>query len=577
MSAPHVQADGATPSQPRSFAVAVAVILVITIYVRRMVHPLDHVAWSYQVLGLCLLVACIAGRTLIGRSARNKVDVRWPAPAIWVGLALAAILPHLASLRVGLLSDDFGLVYAMSQVDGPLEAMRDLAYRGLFRPISLLIYWLGVRGWHGSGAGYHALSLVLHVANTLLVFALGKRWIGSTYGAAVAAALFAVHPLHVEAIVWIPCHSDLLYTGFGLASLLCLEGYLTAPPPRRWHALAGVALFFAAALLGKEAAIAIPALALLRLALLPPKPSLRQAITAAAVYALPVIPYIPAYLSVVGRERGYPIPLTFWNTVFPSTPLVMMGDFLFPVHRTLFGQAGPWLWWVAVLAMGAGALWWTRGLTLLPGKRLWFWIGTIFVLAIPVWVYSAESSGILENSRRAYFPTVALVWLFGDICAARGLSLRKSGAVAAATILLAGILTPWYITPWSRAGRLAQNVLSAGIAFVQSQPPSNSDATIYVRRLPEMAYGVPVFRNCFPQAISFAVGRNAPIRVVTDTPSPGSIHPEEMAHWALRPGESLIAWNPETGEMKTVRVGARHSPVQAGPPGENNDRQHPSR
>ena len=570
MSAPHVQA-GWTPAQRRTFAVAVAVILAITVYVRRMVDPLDRVAWSYQVLGLCLVVACIAGRALIGRSARNTDDVRWPAPAIWAGLALAAILPYLGSLRVGLLSDDFGLVYAMSEVGGPLEAMRDIAYRGLFRPISLLIYWLGVRGWHGSGIGYHAASVAFHVANTLLVYALGKRWIGSTYGAAVAAGLFAVHPLHVEAVVWIPSHSDLLYTGFGLASLLCLEDYLTAPPPRRWFALAGVPLFFAAALFGKEAAIVVPALALLRLALLPPKPSPTQAAVTTAVYALPVIPYLGAYMSVVGTDRGYDLPLTFWNTVFPSTPLAMMGDFLFPVQRMLFGQAAPWLWWLALLVMGAGAFWWTRGLTLVPGKRLWFWIGTVFVLAIPVWVYSAGSSGILENSRRAYFPTLGLVWLFGDMCAARGLSLRKSGAVAAAAILLAGLLTPWYILPWMRAGRLAQKVLSAGTAFVQERPPSDANATIYVSRLPEMAYGVPVFRNCFPQAISFAVGRTAPIRVVTDTPSPGSIHPEEMAHWALRPGESLIAWNAKTGEMETVRVGARHSLTRTAPPGGADD------
>ena len=465
MSAPHAQAGG-TPAQRRTFAIAVAVILAITVYVRRTVDPLDSVAWSYQVLGLCLLVACIAGRALIGRSERNEADVRWPAPAIWAGLALAAIITYIGSLRVGLLSDDFGLVYAMSEAGGPLEAMRDVAYRGLFRPISLLIYWLGVRSWHGSGIGYHAASVAFHVANTLLVYALGKRWIGSTYGAVVAAGLFAVHPIHVEAVVWICSHSDLLYTGFGLASLLCLEGYLTAPSPRRWFALAGVPLFFAAALFSKEAAVVVPALALLRLALLPPKPSRTQAIVIAAVYALPVIPYLQAYLSVVGTAGGYSVPLTFWNTVFPSAPLAMMGDFLFPVQRMLFGQAAPWLWWIAVLVMGAGALWWARGLELVPGKRLWFWIGVVFVLAIPVWVYSADSSRVLEASRRAYFPTLGLAWLFGDICAARGLSLRKSAAVAAATILLAGLLTPWYILPWMRAGRLAQSVLSAGTAFV---------------------------------------------------------------------------------------------------------------
>ena len=545
------------PAERRLFLAALAAVLAVTVYIRQTVDPLARVTWSYQVLGLCLVLVVIAGRALLGRSEASKSDVRWPLAAIWIGLVLAAVLPYLASLRAGLLSDDFGLVFAMSKVNGPLQAVQDTAYRGLFRPVSLLIYWAGVHLWHGSGLGYHAVSIALNVAAALLVFALGRRWIGNTYAAAIAAALFAVHPLHVEAVVWIPSHADLLYTVFGLASLLCLEGYLTAPPPRRWFALAGATLFFAAALFGKEAAIALPAIALLRLALLPRKASRGQALIVLLAYALPVLPYLRAYTATVGATRGYQIPLTFWNTAFPSAPLIMMGDFLFPIQRQLLAQVPSPLWWLALLAMAAGVFWLARSLDLIPARRLWFWVGFLVISSIPVWVYSADSSSILESSRRAYFPTIALAWLFGDVCAARGLSLRRSGAVAAAAIILFGLLTPWYIQPWLRAGRLAQQVLSAGVTFVQDHPDAS---TLYVRGLPEMAYGAPVFRNCFPQAMNLALARTVPVRVVTDTHSPGSIHPDTMARWVLRPGEFFITWDPKTGRMQVVRAGPQPSP-----------------
>jgi hypothetical protein len=82
---------------------------------------------------------------------------------------------------------------------------------------------------------------------------------------------------------------------------------------------------------------------------------------------------------------------------------------------------------------------------------------------------------------------------------------------------------------------------------------------LYVEGLPEMEFGVPVFRNCYPQALSLAtggrVGTTVGAMVVSAKDVRGAIHPEVLASRALRAGEHVVAWRPETGEMAVVRRG----------------------
>ncbi len=78
---------------------------------------------------------------------------------------------------------------------------------------------------------------------------------------------------------------------------------------------------------------------------------------------------------------------------------------------------------------------------------------------------------------------------------------------------------------------------------------------LYVQGLPETAFAVPVFRNCYPQALSLATGGRAPARMVSGQNAPGTIHPQAMESWVLAPGEYLVAWRAERGAMEVVRRG----------------------
>jgi Flp pilus assembly protein TadD len=71
----------------------------------------------------------------------------------------------------------------------------------------------------------HLTNLLLHAANTVLLFLLFRRLTAATWRSAVVAALFALHPLHVESVAWVAERKDVLSTFFGLLSLCAYACY----------------------------------------------------------------------------------------------------------------------------------------------------------------------------------------------------------------------------------------------------------------------------------------------------------------------------------------------------------------
>jgi Flp pilus assembly protein TadD len=94
-----------------------------------------------------------------------------------------------------------------------------------WHPVTMLSHMLdcqlfGLKPW-----GHHLTSLLLHTFNTVLVFLLLHRMTGALWRAALVAALFAWHPLHVESVVWVAERKDVLSTFFGLLTLLFYVRY----------------------------------------------------------------------------------------------------------------------------------------------------------------------------------------------------------------------------------------------------------------------------------------------------------------------------------------------------------------
>src|ERR1035437_286432 len=71
----------------------------------------------------------------------------------------------------------------------------------------------------GSSEGMHLTNLLLHATNTVLLFLLFRRMTGALWRSAFVAAVFALHPLHVESVAWVAERKDVLSTFFGLLAI----------------------------------------------------------------------------------------------------------------------------------------------------------------------------------------------------------------------------------------------------------------------------------------------------------------------------------------------------------------------
>jgi len=93
-------------------------------------------------------------------------------------------------------------------------------YAANWHPLTWLSHMLD---WQlfGTDAGWHHLAnLFLHIANALLLFAVLRRMTGAIWRSAFVAALFALHPLHVESAAWVAERKDVLSTLFWMLQWL---------------------------------------------------------------------------------------------------------------------------------------------------------------------------------------------------------------------------------------------------------------------------------------------------------------------------------------------------------------------
>jgi tetratricopeptide (TPR) repeat protein len=187
------------------------------------------------------------------------------AAALWV--ALAASLPYVTALQGSFVSDAATLLGKNPELaasSGWIEWFGRDFYWGtpiqdvtLYRPLTLLSLLAQVRTTGLAPLPFLAVNVALHVVVSLAVLVLGRSLL--TPRAALAGALlFAVHPIHTEAVAWIMGRSELLAAALALASCLCFLRAADRAGSRRvaWAAAAAAAFF--AAVLSKEHVATLP-------------------------------------------------------------------------------------------------------------------------------------------------------------------------------------------------------------------------------------------------------------------------------------------------------------------------------
>lgn len=134
------------------------------------------------------------------------------------------------------------------------------AYAANWHPLTWLSHMLDCQLYGLNPAGHHLTSLVFHIANTLLLFHLFWRLTGAHWRSAAVAALFAIHPLHVESVAWVAERKDVLSTLFFMLALLAYVRYVERMVLKRYLL---VLFAFVAGLLSKPMLVTLPFLLLL--------------------------------------------------------------------------------------------------------------------------------------------------------------------------------------------------------------------------------------------------------------------------------------------------------------------------
>lgn len=192
----------------------------------------------------------------------NKL--RLPAVLVFLTMATVAAFWHLKGNEF-IQIDDSLYVVENPQVRSGLSGAGVLwalttTHASNWHPLTWLAHMLDVQLFGLRPGAHHLSNLFLHVANTLLLFLLLRGMTGALWRSALVAALFAVHPLHVESVAWIAERKDVLSTFFWMLTSIAYLRYLRN---RRGATYAAVLVLFSLGLMAKPMLVTLPLVFLL--------------------------------------------------------------------------------------------------------------------------------------------------------------------------------------------------------------------------------------------------------------------------------------------------------------------------
>jgi hypothetical protein len=486
-----------------------------------------------------------------------------------LGLALLAVLPFALCLGHPFFADDFiHLERALGSSPGTgllswwvLRAEDSAAWwspPGLavpyFRPLVSLSFVADYAVFGRHPAGYHLTNLLLHACATLLVHAIAARVLGPGRPAFFAAALFAVHPAHAEAVLWVSGRTDLLAGVSGAAAvLLYLEA--RARPRARGFLLAGGLLALAASLLAKEVAVAIPLVLLVHALLVPGGERLPRRLVPPLLSAAVVAVYFAGRARYLGA--GLP-PHPFVH--LPGDPdflaHVLTAPFLYLADLVLFVPVDPvvtqpfWLahpWALLLLAVTAAAVF-RSSLRSVPDRHLAIlalgWMAVALLPSLPASL----------GERFLYLPSVGYCLLIG--AKAGAMDPRRWRPLVATAALVLAISVGRTLAFGAMAAR-SQTVLDDARAALEAAPGTSQ---LLVVDLPSVA------------ALGFAhalrLERPGPLRVEILTLAPGFLFADPAPASEVSPlaGDRLLVRRevPYLGSYLERAFLGNRPPFQAG-------------
>jgi tetratricopeptide (TPR) repeat protein len=453
------------------------------------------------------------------------------ASAAGLGLAALVFLAFGGALEFGFVRfDDHGYVYENPMVLAGLTKAGirwafTAAYQQWWLPLLWISYMANVELFGPGPFSFHLVNLLLHAANAGLLFWLLFRWTGAPWRSLAVAALFAVHPLRVESVVWITERKDVLSGLFFFLALLAYLRHAERPGAR------SMGLVFACLLLGlmsKATVIVLPALLLLldfwplRRADLPGSPGTWKPWGRLVAEKIPLFLLAGVFAAINLRthtngfgagtdlswlQRLALIPADYWNylrLVFWPANLCVH----YPENDVV--HALPALAALAGLAALTGLFAW-------QGRKRpcwlvgWLW----FLVALLPMIRGIRLGNAAYADRFTYLPAiglaVALVWGAAEWANSNRRRQKILAGLAAGLVLVLALLSRQQTTAWRDSETLFRHALAAtennavihyNLATLLVQEGRNAEAVEHDRETLRLVPGNPVVQHNLAWALA---------------------------------------------------------------------------
>ena len=397
-----------------------------------------------------------------------------------ISLALLAVtfLLYCKSFRYGyVLFDDSGYVYENPMVQSGIS-LKGIAWAfttfefANWHPLTWISYMLDVQLFGLNPGAQHAINVVLHAGATVLLFLAFQRMTREVWCACTLAAVFALHPLHVESVAWIAERKDVLSTFLLTLTLLLYVRYVERPRPTRylWMFTA-----FALSLLAKPMAVTFP-FVLLLIDIWPLKriapSSWRMDLRLRVLEKVPLlaISALAGMLTFLAQRRGgavtsfavIPIADRLGNAL--SAYLKYIGKAVWPVDMALLYPFQPPAAATVILALVILA-----AVTIMAVKafrtRPYFLVGWLWYLGMLLPVIGLVQIGRQSMADRyMYLPLVGLsippIWMANEFLEKRPFATPLGRGAAILVLAVFAALTYRQLDYWKNSETLFQHTIA---------------------------------------------------------------------------------------------------------------------
>jgi protein O-mannosyl-transferase len=350
---------------------------------------------------------------------------------------------------------------------------------GFWHPLTWLSLMLDVTVFGQGPMGFHLTNLLLHTGSTLVLFLCLRHLTGAVWRSAMVAALFALHPLHVEAVAFIAERKEVLSAFFGVLTLFMYSRYAQAGGQDAKLKILNYSLallFFTCGLMSKTMVVTVPVVMLLldywplqRLTFRSPWPALIRVMGEKAPFFVLSLAaglltlHAEKSIGAVSHTEQIPLAMRMSNAVFSVG--AYLGQMIWPVNLSVFypyPQSLPLLSvTLAALLLGAisvMAVWWGR-------RRPYFLMGWLWFVVMLAPVSGLIQVGVHSRADRyTYLPLigvfVVLVWGANELGSRWRVSRNLMVLAAALALAACTLRTRDQLRHWQDAGALFRHALS---------------------------------------------------------------------------------------------------------------------